>query len=1068
MIHSVLDRNRFSLVDRLVLAVLALALCGGPAQAQDVSESGPVTVDTSLFSGLEYRMVGPSRGGRVTAVAGHEDHPFTFYMGSVGGGVWKTTNYGKTWKNVTDGTSLTTGAIGAVAVAPSDTSVIYAGTGSDGIRSNVISGRGMYKSTDAGETWEFIGLEDSGQIGRLAVDPGDRDRVYAAATGGPFGKNEQRGVFRTTDGGETWEKVLYPSDSTGAYGLAMNPQNPKEIYAAAWRGERKPWTLISGCEHPCDGGIWKTTDGGDNWRQVLSAQEMPENLIGKIDLSLSPTNPDRIYALVEAKPPAEGLYRSDDGGETWDLVNDRYDLMERPFYYTNVTAHPTDADRVFVNAEQGFYSSTDGGETFDRIPTPHGDNHNVWINPDNPDIMIQSNDGGANVSLNGGETWSTQQNQPTAELYQVDVDNQVPYRLYGGQQDNSTISVPSLPAARGNVSGAPGQWEAVGGCETGPAVPHPNDANRVYANCKGRFGRYSRVDGQEESYWVGAEYIYGHNPADLKYRFQRTVPIEVSPNNPDVVYNGSQYVHRTTSEGEEWERISPDLTANPDIGHRRPGEPITWDITGEEYFSTTYVIQESPHDADVIWVGSFDGLIHVTQDGGDSWTDVTPDGLPKWGRVNAIEISPHDSGTAYAAIYRFQLDDFEPYVYKTTDYGSSWTRVTTGDNGIPKDHPVRVVREDPERAGLLYAGTEFGMYVSFDDGDHWQSFQQNLPTTPITDIELHRGDLVLSTMGRGFWIMDNLAPLRQLDQRVPTADAHLFEVPNQRRMRYRSPGGFGAGGAPHDPEYPPPGVMIDYYLDAEPSDEVRLEILDEDGAVIEGYSSAAEGYRFKERQGMRAPETVRVGGEKEVPKSAGMHRFIWDMSHRGPVVPDTIKAEEGTTNYGQPEDDGPLAAPGTYQVRLRVGDRTVATRRFDLTIDPRVEEDGTTVADLEEQTQLNLEIRDALSRAHLLAAELVKAQDRLREAAGDHGSLRQSLAALEDSVFSDREPISYPEPKLLNQLSYLYGMTTRADQRPGEDAYDRLDYLQGRIDAYEKRLGELVEDVNSAVGEGGR
>jgi photosystem II stability/assembly factor-like uncharacterized protein len=1041
------------------------ALLAPPAQGQMPSADENVTVDPSLYEDLNYRMVGPSRGGRVTAVTGHPDHPFTFYMGSVGGGVWKTTNYGNTWHNVTDGTSLKSGAIGSIQVAPSDTSVLYAGTGSDGIRSNVITGRGMYKSTDAGETWEFIGLEDGGQIGRLAVDPTDPDRVFAAATGSPFGKNEQRGVFRSTDGGETWEKVLYASDSTGAYGLAMNPENPQEIYAALWRGQRKPWTVVSGCEAPCKGGIWKSTDGGDNWRQVMSAEEMPDDLIGKIDLSVSPANPERVYAVVEAKPAAEGLYRSDDRGETWELINDRYDLMERPFYYTNVTAHPTDADGVFVNAESSFFESTDGGESFARIPTPHGDNHNAWINPENPDILIQSNDGGANVSLDGGDTWSTQQNQPTAELYQVDVDNQFPYRLYAGQQDNSTISVPSLPATRGNVSGPEGQWEAVGGCETGPAVPHPENANTVYANCKGRFGAYSRVDGQEENYWVGAEYIYGHNPAELQHRFQRTVPIEVSPNDPDVVYNGSQYVHRTTNGGESWERISPDLTTNAEVGHRRPGEPITWDITGEEYFSTTYVIQESPHNSDVIWTGSFDGLIHVTENGGETWSDVTPEGLPKWGRVNAIEISPHQPGTAYASIYRFQLNDFEPYVYKTTDYGASWTRLTTGDNGIPADHPVRVVREDPERPGLLYAGTEFGMYVSFDDGANWQPFQQDLPTTPITDIELHRGDLVLSTMGRGFWVMDNLSPLRQLNQQVAEAETHLFEVPDQYRMRYRAPGGYGSGDAPHEPEYPPPGVMIDYYFEEEPAEEVRLEILDESGTVIQGYSSAADGYRYEQQQGMRDPEMVRVGGEKEVPKGEGMHRFVWDMSHAGPVVPEAIEAEEGTTNYGQPEDEGPLAAPGTYQARLKVGDQTVATRSFELMIDPRVAEDGTTVADLEAQEELNLEIRDALSRAHRLAADVVRSQERVQTASGDHAGLHEELTDLEASLLSEREPVSYPEPKLLNQISYLYGMTTSADQKPGEDAYVRLEQLQEQLSSYEQRLSGLTGRMDEAVGE---
>ncbi len=1059
---SLRPSHLFSLGCGLALALMAATASPLPAQQGGGQHT---TVDPALYSGLEYRMVGPSRGGRVTTVAGHRDHPLTFYMGSVGGGVWKTTDYGNTWTNVTDGTGLSTGSMGTVRVAPSNSDVVYAGTGSDGIRSNVITGRGIYRSTDAGESWDFLGLEESGQIGAVEVHPEDADVAYAAALGHPFGPNEQRGVFKTTDGGDSWEKVLFVSDSVGVIDVEMHPNNPDVLYAGAWRGERKPWTIISGCEPPCGDGIWKSTDGGDTWEQVLTGENMPEGLIGKVDLGVSAANPDRVYALVEAKPPAEGLYVSNDRGETWELVNDRYDLMERPFYYTNVTGHPTDPDGVFVNAESGFFESTDGGGSFEEIPTPHGDNHDMWINPENPDILIQSNDGGANVSLNGGETWSTQRNQPTSELYQVDVDERFPYWLYAGQQDNSTIAVPSRPPARNAAAGSKGHWEAVGGCETGPAVPRPDNADIVYSNCKGRFGRYSRTDGQEEQYWVGAEYIYGHDPSELQHRFQRTVPIEISPNDPDVVYNGSQYVNRTTNGGETWERISPDLTTNAEVGHRRPGEPITWDITGEEYFSTTYVIEESPHDADVIWTGSFDGLIHVTRNGGGEWTDVTPEGLPRYGRVNAIEISPHQAGKAYVAVYRYQLDDWEPYVYKTTDYGQSWSRLTTGDNGIPADVPARVVREDPERPGLLYAGTEFGMYVSFDDGAHWQPFQQNLPTTPVTDIEMHRGDMALSTMGRGFWIMDNLTPLREASQRVAEADAHLFEVADQHRMRYYSPGAYG-GGSPADPEYPRPGVMIDYYLGEEPAGEVELEILDQQGNVIRGYSSSAEGYRYEQQQGMRDPQMVRVGGEQDVPSSAGMHRFVWSLEVPGPVVPDNVDEylDEGT-NYGGPEDDGPLAAPGTYRVRLTVNGETVATRPFELKIDPRVQEDGTTVADLREQHDLNLAIRDAISRAQILAGEVLSLQGRVESASGSHEALSDGLAALHDSIFSTHEPVSYPEPMLLNQLSYLYGMTTGADQKPGEDARVRLEQLRERISTYEDRLGELRSQAEEALGD---
>lgn len=1048
-----------------VICVTALLLVasstGSQVQAQAQSSNNTV-YDTELFEGLKYRMVGPARGGRVTTVAGHPDQPHTFYMGSVGGGVWKTTNYGNTWKNVTDGTDLTTGSMGAVRVAPSDTSIIYAGTGTDGIRSLIVTGRGIYKSTDAGESWELMGLEDTGQIGAVEIHPQDPETAYAAALGHPFGTNEQRGLFKTTDGGDTWEKTLFVSDSVGVIDVEMHPENPEVLYAGAWRGERKPWTIISGCASPCGDGIYKSTDGGETWEQVLTAEKMPEELIGKIDLGVSAANPNRVYALVEAKPPAEGLYRSDDRGETWELVNDRYDLMERPFYYTNVTGHPADSNGVFVNAEQGFFKSTDGGNSFEEIPTPHGDNHDVWINPENPDILIQSNDGGANVSLDGGKTWSTQINQPTAELYQLDVDNRFPYWLYAGQQDEPTVAVPSLPSTRSEGAGITAQWETAGGCETGPAVPRPDNANIVYSNCKGRFGRYSRVDGQEENYWVGAEYLYGQNPADLEYRFQRPVPIEISPNNPDVVYNGSQYVHRTTNGGESWERISPDLTANPEVGHRRPGEPITWDITGEEYFSTTWRIQESSHDSSVIWVGSNDGLIHVTRDGGTNWSDVTPESLPKWGRVNAIEVSPHQAGKAYVSVHRFMLDDFSPYVYKTTDYGQSWTRITTGDNGIPSDVPVRVVREDPERSGLLYAGTEFGMYVSFDDGENWQSFQQNLPTTPVSDIELHRGDLALSTKGRGFWIMDNLAPLRQLNRQVARSDAHLFDVPDQHRLRYNVPGAYG-GGEPHDPDYPPPGVMIDYYLAEEPASEVRLEILDDQGNVISGYSSSSEGYRYEQKQGMRDPQMVQVGGEQDVPKGGGMHRFIWNMEYPGPVVPDTsvVQRDEDRANYGGPVDDGPLAPPGTYRARLIVGGDPVGTSSFELMIDPRVQEDGTTVTNLQEQHELNLEIRDALSRAYALATEVVQARKRVQGAEGEHSSLLTSLSALEDSLFTKQEPVSYPEPMFLDQLSYLYGMTTSADQKLGQDAFDRLKELRNQLDGFRDRWEQLQQTMTT-------
>ncbi|UCF41519.1 MAG: hypothetical protein JSW43_04100, partial [Gemmatimonadota bacterium] len=701
-------RSTPHLASRTAPVAVALALlCSPPVAAQDAN----TVYASALFSGLEYRMVGPSRGGRVTAVAGHVAHPGTFYMGATGGGVWKTTDYGITWHNVSDG-YFATGSIGAIRVADSDPDIVYVGTGSDGIRSNVITGRGVYRSTDAGETWEFIGLRDVGQIGAVLIHPADPDLVYIAAIGHAFGPSSERGVYRTTDGGRSWEQVLFVSDSTGAVDLEFAPDDPQTVYASMWRAERKPWTIISGAR---EGGVYKSTDGGDRWTKLAGG--LPDGLVGKTDLAVSAADPDVLYVLAEADP-GRGLYRSDNRGRSFRLVNQEEGLTRRPFYYLNVDADPNDPDVVYVNNE-GFFKSTDGGATFRRVRTPHGDNHDMWINPENSDLFVQSNDGGANVTLDGGRTWSSQHNQPTAELYQVDVDDRFPYWLYAGQQDNTTIAVPSLPPF--DAPGGPtGHWREQGGCETGPAVPKPGDPDIVYSNCKGRFGRYNVKTGQEQQYYVGAQNLYGHNPKDLMYRFQRVSPIEVSPHDPDVVYHASQYLHRSTDDGKTWETISPDLTAFRPERQMASGWPITRDITGEEHYSTIYAVEESPLAQGEIWVGANDGPVHLTRDGGATWVEVTPPDLPPEGRVQSIEPSPHRRGKAYVAVYRYLLGDWEPYIYRTTNYGETWTRLTSGTNGIPADSPTRVVREDPDREGLLYAGTEFGLFVSFDDGAHWQ------------------------------------------------------------------------------------------------------------------------------------------------------------------------------------------------------------------------------------------------------------------------------------------------------------------------------------------------------------
>ncbi|MEO5567250.1 MAG: hypothetical protein ABIR92_02080, partial [Gemmatimonadaceae bacterium] len=680
------------------------------------------SVDTMLLKGLQYRMVGPNRGGRVTTVTGVPSQPRTFYMGVASGGVFKTTDAGARWTPITDG-KVPVGSTGSIGVAESDLNVVYLGTGSDGLRSNVSTGRGVYKSTDAGQTWSFAGLYNTGQTGALRIHPRDPNTVWVASVGDLFKRNAERGVFKTSDGGKSWRHVLRISDSTGAADVELNPADPNIVYAWMSRAERKPWTIISGAR---EGGFYKSTDGGETWRKVTAG--LPSGLIGKGNIAVTAANPNRVYALVEALPDP-GFYRSEDAGETWARIAPAANMLTRPFYYTTLTADPTSANTVYGGSE-GFFKSVDGGATWQGFPTPHGDNHDLWINPTDGNTMVQSNDGGANVSTDGGRTWSTQGNQPTAEIYQVFLDNDYPYRLYGAQQDNSTLIVPSQSLGAGQP-----EYRADGpGCETGPIIPHPTNPDTVYGSCKGQYEWKNMKTGLSKNYWVGGQSLYGNDAKDLLWRFQRVSPMALSPHDPKILYYGSQYVHRTRDAGVTWEKISPDLTANPACCQGASGEPITRDVTGEEFYSTLYAITEAATEPGVIWTGANDGPFFVTRDNGKTWTNITPKDLPTGGRVAFIDASPHRKGSAYYAVYRYLLGDYAPYIYRTNDYGRSWTRLTDGTNGIRADEPTRVVREDPDREGLLYAGTEFGMYTSFDNGAHWQSLQLNMPNVPINDI----------------------------------------------------------------------------------------------------------------------------------------------------------------------------------------------------------------------------------------------------------------------------------------------------------------------------------------------
>ena len=979
-------------------------------------------VDTALLHGLTYRLVGHSRGGRVTTVTGVPSQPRTFYMGVASGGLFRTTDGGQNWEPITDG-KVPVGSMGSVAVADADPNIIYLGTGSDGVRSNVSTGRGVYKTTDGGKTWSFLGLYNAGQIGAVRIHPTDPNTAWVAAYGDLFKPNSERGIFKTTDGGRTWKKTLYLNDSTGAMDVELQPGNPNVVYAWLNHIERKPWSIISGSR---EGGFWRSTDGGDNWTKVTAG--LPGQLIGKGNLAVTAANPMRIYALVEAKPGG-GLYRSDDAGLTWAQVNANPSLVQRPFYYTTLGADPTNADVVYAGAE-GFFKSTDGGRTMVSFRTPHGDNHDIWINPTDGNTMIQSNDGGANVSFDGGRTWSTQMNQVTSEIYGIWVDNAFPYKLYGAQQDNTTTILSSIANPYDLEA-----WRTGPGCETGPIMPHPKDPNIVYGSCKGQYEYMSMATGQTRNYWVGGQSLYGNAGRDLILRFQRVSPMATSPHDPDILYYGSQKLHRTRDKGVTWETISPDLTWNPPQGQGASGEPITRDVTGEEFYSTLYAITESPHEPGVIWVGSNDGPFHITRDNGKTWTNITPKDLEPGGRVAWIDASPHRRGSAYFAVYRYLLGDYAPYLYRTDDYGRTWTRLTTGQNGIPADWPTRVVREDPSREGLLYAGTEFGLFVSFDNGAHWQPFNLNLPNVPINDIRVYRKDLIVATQGRAVWILDDLSPLHQLTPQVAATDVHLFTP----RDGYRTRDGAEIL-----------GPTVEYYLPSVPDGAVKIDILDAAGAPVNSYSSdtpaagAGRGGRGgRGGGGGGAADDPDAGGggrgrggppPSRVTKVAGMNRFVWDLRHSSTLT----------------------APPGRYSARLTTGSTTL-TVPFNVLIDPRLAAEGMTVADLKEQFDHNMKMRDMVADVGRVRQRIQSATSRLRNATGAAADTLSKVEAVSAKV--ETEPVRYGKPGLQAHITYLASMTSGADQKVGKDAKARYAVLKKELDAIKAELDRILGPV---------
>ncbi len=1045
-----------------VAAVLAVALAlvaSGPADGSPSPEKPgkekPVTL-SDRFEGVTFRNIGPFRGGRVTAVAGVRGDRLTYYFGGTGGGVWKTTDGGATWDPVSD-KDFRTGSVGALAVAESDPNVVWAGMGESPIRGNHSHGDGVWRSTDAGATWKHVGLPDARQISRVRVHPKDEDTAWVAVQGHSWGPNAERGVYRTTDGGKSWKRVLFVDDRTGAADLALDPANPRVLYAAFWQVVRRPWELVSGGP---GSSLWKTTDGGDTWKKLTEG--LPEEAWGRVGVAASPAQAGKVWVIVEAKERG-GLYVSDDGGGKFRQVSDEHKIRQRPWYYSWIAPDPRAAETVWIpNIE--LHRSIDGGKSFSEVKVAHGDCHDLWIDPDDPNRLLLGDDGGAAISTNGGKSWTTQNNQPTAQFYRVATDDRFPYWVYGAQQDNSSVGIPSGVPGVGIEAG---DWHPVGGGEAGWIAPSRRDPEVVFA---GEYGglitRYDHRTRETRPVNAWPQLADGKATRELRYRFQWNAPIVISRHDPDVMWHASQHLLQSRDEGETWEEISPDLTRNDREKQGKSGGPITTDVTGVEVYDTIFALSESPLGSarGTLWAGTDDGLVHVTRDGGKTWRNVTPKGLPEWSQVNAIDASPHDAATAFVAATRYKLDDFRPYLFRTRDGGESWTRI---DAGIPEGSFTRVVREDPVRRGLLYAGTETGLFLSFDSGDTWQPFQRNLPAVPITDLAVKDGDLVVATQGRAFWILDDLGALRTWDDSIASRPAHLFAPrPTPRYVQEKL-----------DPEDPPKavgtnrpnGVVLDFWLREKPKKDepVKLEILSGD-KVIRSFSSAMKdpGGELKERL-----ERKELDKEKDKPLAlkAGVNRFVWDMRIFPPYLAPKAVIGEG-------DKAPPRVAPGTYTVRLLAGGQTL-TREVEVRPRPG---GPATAADLAAQAELLGRIRDRISETHETAmairdvrARALELGDRA-ERLGKGDALKKKAAALAEKLSAAERDLSNPdiravedslnyEPKLDQEWAYLASVVGAADRRPTASAVAYFSVLQAKTDAALARWKELLSGEVAAL-----
>ena len=1016
----------------LVLILLPSSAIGQRGGAAQPTSAGP-------FGALRWRSLGPARGGRSIAVAGSDARPYEYYMGATGGGLWKTTDAGISWKPVTDAL-IDYSSVGAVAVSASNPDVVYIGTGEADIRGNIIQGGGAYRSSDAGKTWTHIGLTETQVIAKIRVHPTNPDLVYAAAFGHHAAPNPERGVYRSKDGGKTWDKILFRNDKTGANELVLDPKNPQVIYAALWEASRNAFEMSSGGP---GSGIFKSTDGGDHWAEISRNPGLPKGMLGKIGFSVSGADSSRLYAQIEAEDG--GFFVSDDAGANWKKVNERRDLRQRAFYYSRVYADPKVKDTVWV-LNVNIYKSTDAGKTWKASNVPHGDNHDMWIASTDSNRMIEANDGGGTISINGGETW-TDELMPTAQFYHVITTKHVPYHICGAQQDNSTACVSSVPAQGGpggSGGGADQVFYSVGGGESGYIASDPRNPDIFYAGSYG--GLITRQDkrtGQERQVNPHPDNPMGYASADIAERFQWTFPIVMAPTDPRIIYVGSQHVWKSTNEGQSWEKISPDLTRHDPKTMGASGGPITKDNTGVETYATVFTIAPSAKDGGVIWAGSDDGYVQVTRNGGTNWKNVTPKALGDFARISLIEASPFRAGTAYVAANRYQQDEFKPYVFRTEDYGETWTTITSG---IGASDFARAVREDIKQPKLLYLGTEHGIYISFDDGGKWESLRQNLPDTPVHDIAVEDRDLVIATHGRGFYVMDHIAPLRQGGLQI-TTNQHLYTPDDALRGLDRN-------------------VAVDYYL-KQAAQLVKIEFLDPEGKVIRAFTGTpADAERKPPVPDGSTDEGPRRPPEPHPPVAAGLNRLTWDLRYPGATdFPGLIMWAASSR--------GPLAAPGSYQVRLTV-DGQAETQPFAVRREPHLLKDVTD-QDLREEFDLAIKVRDKASQANeaVLLVRGIKAQIEQRKSKLDAKSaavakaldeFAAALSEIEGEIYqvklqSSQDPLNFPI-KLNNKIAALQGVIESADVRPTEQAYSVFRTLSNGLD---EQLGKLDTRVKGQM-----